>query len=204
MTAPAPARLALALASVVLFAWVASEVTTGRALALDNELRTTVHANLSPALAPGMRFVTGFGKALTLWILCSAAVVAMLASGARRAAVVFTVVMAGGALLDTALKLAFLRPRPPVSFYSTPFPDPYSFPSGHALLSMCFFATLAALASPRVTRPALCAAMWIAAAAVIFVIGFSRIYLGVHYPSDVLGGYAVAAAWVSATGFLRE
>ena len=71
------------------------------------------------------------------------------------------------------------------------------FPSGHALFSLCFYGTLAGLLVGRLRRPAARAAVWAAAALLILAIGISRIYLGVHYPTDVIGGYLVAAFWIS-------
>ncbi|MEO6055540.1 MAG: phosphatase PAP2 family protein, partial [Gemmatimonadales bacterium] len=76
-------------------------------------------------------------------------------------------------------------------------PGSYSFPSGHALFAFCFFTTGAALLAPRLPWPALRRLVWIAAAALVLAIGFSRIYLGVHYPSDVLAGYTVGLMWSS-------
>jgi undecaprenyl-diphosphatase len=98
------------------------------------------------------------------------------------------------------LKHAFHRPRP-VAFFGAA-PSSYSFPSGHALGSFCFYGMLAAiLAAPARGRVAkFC--VWTAAVLLVGMIGFSRIYLGVHYPSDVIAGYCAAAVWVGAVGVL--
>jgi undecaprenyl-diphosphatase len=112
------------------------------------------------------------------------------------------ITMLGVAVLDVALKLAFHRPRPVAFFGATP--NSYSFPSGHALGSLCFYgilaAILASLARGRGTK--LC--IWIAAVLLAGMIGLSRIYLGVHYPSDVIAGYCAAIVWVGAVGFLER
>jgi undecaprenyl-diphosphatase len=91
--------------------------------------------------------------------------------------------------------LWFQRPRPDVFF--GPQPLNYSFPSGHALVSCCFYLALAEILVrdqwPRVRK----LAVWTLAVLLTGAIGLSRVYLGVHYPTDVLGGYAAAIAWLS-------
>jgi undecaprenyl-diphosphatase len=104
--------------------------------------------------------------------------------------------MTGALALDLALKYAFHRERPPVFFGTEP--ASYSFPSGHALCSFCFYGVMAGLIAARVRSPALRIAVWALAALLVIAIGVSRVYLGMHYPSDVIGGYLAAAVWVSA------
>ena len=116
--------------------------------------------------------------------------------GRKTAAALFVVAVAGGEALLGALKLVFHRPRPPV-FFGLEEPASYSFPSGHAMLSVCFFGMAAAIVTARSgTRHR--AWIWTGAAAASLLIGISRIYLGMHYPSDVLAGYAAAVIWVAA------
>ncbi|HEV7843048.1 MAG TPA: phosphatase PAP2 family protein, partial [Pyrinomonadaceae bacterium] len=117
----------------------------------------------------------------------------------RRSIVVFVVTMAGAIALNVTLKLSFKRTRP-TAFFDTPLPSSYSFPSGHALLSLCFYGALAAILVPHLSRAAPRVLVWTAAALLVALIGFSRIYLGVHYPSDVLAGYAAAIVWVALVG----
>jgi undecaprenyl-diphosphatase len=118
-----------------------------------------------------------------------------MAAGRKRAAIVFLIAAAGGEALDATLKVLFRRARPEVFFGYTA-PSTYSFPSGHAMLSACFYGVLAAVIAQRLESRAQRAAVWIAAAVTAATIGLSRIYLGVHYPSDVLAGYAAAIVWV--------
>ena len=75
-------------------------------------------------------------------------------------------------------------------------PDSFSFPSGHALFATCFFGGLAVLLSHRLRSRLLQVLIWIVALLLIVLIGASRVYLGVHYPTDVLGGFAVGIVWV--------
>ena len=101
--------------------------------------------------------------------------------------------------LNTVLKDLAQRPRPTASLIEVnEHATGYSFPSGHALGSLVFFGTLAALVAARIRSTAARALVWIVAILLVAAIGFSRIYLGVHYPTDVIGGYAAALVWVIA------
>jgi undecaprenyl-diphosphatase len=104
--------------------------------------------------------------------------------------------MAGALVLDISLKHAFHRQRPTPFF--GPLPHTYSFPSGHAMFSVCFYGVLAGLVADRTNSRVIKICIWLLAVVLIAAIGLSRIYLGVHYPTDVLGGY-LAAVWVSST-----
>lgn len=105
-----------------------------------------------------------------------------------------TFAMGGAAVLDTVLKLAVHRPRPD-EVYAHTMPASYSFPSGHALYSLTFYISIAIIMS-RNSRGNQARAIWIVAVMMFALIGLSRIFLGVHYGSDVLGGYLVAALWL--------
>ena len=116
--------------------------------------------------------------------------------GWRRGALLVVVTLAGAGLLDVGLKLFFQRARPEPFFPDYPLPDSFSFPSGHALFATCFFGGLAVLLSHRLRSRLLQVLIWIVALLLIVLIGASRVYLGVHYPTDVLGGFAVGIVWV--------
>jgi undecaprenyl-diphosphatase len=97
------------------------------------------------------------------------------------------------------LKMGFHRQRPQ-PFFDTHLPASYSFPSGHALLSFCLCGAAAALFSRDQKKPWIRIAIWSIAVVLVVAIGYSRIYLGVHYPSDVLAGYLGALVWVLGVG----
>ncbi len=193
------ARLAFALAAamgaLLIFALLAEDVLEGETMAFDGAVRSLVQQLASPDLTSAMRFVTMLGSTQTLVVLGLCASVLFVAAGWRRDLVLFAVTMAGATALNFALKLSFERARPE-AFFDTPLPTSYSFPSGHALLSLCFYGALAVAVTPHLRRTAVRAAMWTSAGLLAALIGFSRIYLGVHYPSDVVAGYATALVWV--------
>ncbi|HYG98499.1 MAG TPA: phosphatase PAP2 family protein [Terriglobales bacterium] len=181
---------------LVLFAWLAGEVLEGDAHAFDVAVRRSVHANASPFLTLLMRGWTHFGDRLVLIVFTATAFVGFWRKGWKRGAAWIAVTMAGVVVFEVTLKLAFQRPRPEAFFGVSPVT--YSFPSGHALGSFCFYATVAALIAHRVRESWIRVGLGILAAVIIAGVGFSRIYLGVHYPTDVIAGYAAAAVWVSA------
>src|SRR5581483_11774876 len=172
--------LAAALGALLFFAWLADEMLEGDTRRFDEATRAAIHQYASPALTSLMRVVTMLGSVTFLAAsgLCVATI--FLIAGRWRALVMFFITMLGATLLDVTLKLGFRRTRP-VPWFDTPLPGSFSFPSGHALGSFCFYGALAAL--------------------LILLIGLSRIYLGVHYPSDVLAGYAAALVWVMVVAF---
>jgi undecaprenyl-diphosphatase len=184
-----------AAAALALFSWLATQVFRNSTMAMDAAVRDGLHAWASPPLTAFFRVVTQFGS--ELWIAPFGAFVVwrMTAAGRRHAAILVVIAVAGAEALDQVLKLTFHRARPEV-FFGLTRPGTYSFPSGHAMVSACFYGVVAALASPRMRTAGQRAALWIGAAAAALLIGTSRIYLGVHYPSDVIAGYAAAIVWV--------
>jgi undecaprenyl-diphosphatase len=114
----------------------------------------------------------------------------------RHRAIALAAAMAGAIILDNSIKYAFHRVRP-LPFFGIA-PETYSFPSGHVLFSSCFYGTLACILAPGFQSIVSRVAIWAMAALLVSGIGFSRIYLGVHYPTDVIGGLLVATFWISA------
>jgi undecaprenyl-diphosphatase len=186
------AALALALLS-----WLGRDIMTGLTPAFDERLRNGLHDLASPSLTRIMIAASRYGGPGWLAPLGSVLALVFLIRGWRRAAALTVITMAGAGLLDALLKYAFARARPS-AFFDYPLPTSHSFPSGHAFFAASFLGGLAVLISGRVHGTALRALIWILALALILLIGGSRIYLGVHYPSDVLAGYSAAVVWVVA------
>jgi undecaprenyl-diphosphatase len=188
------ASLVLAVLSLFLFAWIAEDVTHDRTRKFDAAVREYVHSYASPGLTRTMialSFIGGDGIAIS----AVAAMGIFLWIRWYRAAIWLLTTIAGAAVLSVSLKYAFHRPRP-VPFFGR-LPHTFSFPSGHSLFSFCFYGVLAGLLADRVKSPVVRGVVWAFAAALVASIGLSRIYLGVHYPSDVVAGYLTATLWVS-------
>jgi undecaprenyl-diphosphatase len=149
-----------------------------------------------------MQGLSFLGSSAVVTTLCVLAIAAFLYFRQARTAALLAITMVGMAALDVTLKLAFHRPRP-VAYFG-PTPTTYSFPSGHAMGSFCFYGVLAAILAARAKERRTKWCIWAGATLLIGLIGFSRIYLGVHYPSDVIAGYCAGAVWVAAVGFLNK
>lgn len=188
------ASLVVAVLSLFLFAWIAQEMLEGETRVFDAAVRNWAHSFASPAMTRAMIGVSLLGYDILIVELVITVLV-FLRIRWIRGAVWLGMSVAGALVLDLALKYAFHRPRPQPFFGDAP--HSFSFPSGHALCSFVFYAVLAGLLAARIRSIAIRVALWIAAALLIAAIGFSRIYLGVHYPSDVIAGYLAAALWVT-------
>jgi undecaprenyl-diphosphatase len=201
-SAPPPAQvaefplisLAVALLSALLFAWLAESMWAQHTARFDSAVRTAVHSFATPALTTLMFAISfmGSGGLIAGALLAFALFRHFLW---RRAAIWLAVDLAGALILDLSLKFAFHRPRP-VPFFG-PVPSTYSFPSGHSLFSFCFYGVLAGLLERRTKSGWLRVFLWTTAALLVLAIGLSRIYLGVHYPSDILAGYLAGTIWVA-------
>jgi len=197
----------LTAATVALLAWafvaLAGEVMEGDTLALDRAILFALREAGNPAVPIGpswiqesARDITGLGGHVVLGIMSLSTVAYLIMTGRRHAAVFVLVAIGGGMLLSAFLKLGFDRPRPDlvphaVRVYTA------SFPSGHSMLSAVTFLTLGALLA-RLHEGRRVKLFFLGLAIVLTVlIGVSRVYLGVHWPSDVLAGWCGGAAWAS-------
>jgi undecaprenyl-diphosphatase len=202
----------VSLAGCGFFAWafvaVADEVREGETHALDSRLLLALRDPQDPAnplgptwLEESARDITGLGGHAILTLMTLAAVIYLLMAGKRGAAVLVVAAIAGGMLLSTGLKLGFERPRPDLVPHATRVYTA-SFPSGHAMLSAITYLTLGALLTRVQKRRRIRAFIMGLAVALTLLVGISRVYLGVHWPSDVLAGWSVGAAWASLCWFV--
>jgi undecaprenyl-diphosphatase len=187
--------LATAAGALFLFAWLAEEVLEGDTQAFDETIRASVHGFAGGWLTAFMNFVTMLGSTLFLGVVFICILIIFIGKNWKRSAVLLAVTMVGAIILNFVLKVSFARARP-MPFFDTPLPDSYSFPSGHALYAACFYGVLAWLVAARMRDRSLKILIWALAVVIALLIGLSRIYLGVHYPSDVIAGYAAAIVWV--------
>nr|WP_247718202.1 phosphatase PAP2 family protein [Qipengyuania proteolytica] len=148
-----------------------------------------------------MRDLTALGGVTVLTLVSILAVAFLLTRGRVKQALYTALATGGGAAFGTALKSLFARARPEVVPHLVEV-NSLSFPSGHSMNSAIVYLTLAVMISrsfeerkPRIFVIGV-------AALLVVTIGFTRLYLGVHYPTDVLGGWTVGAAWALAMGLI--
>jgi len=190
------ASLAVAVGALILFGWLAEEVMEGDTKQFDATIRNAIHNHATPLLTTVMQVFSFLGSVGWVTFFGVLVVCACLYFKRRRMAAFLAIAVIGAGTLDYVLKLTFHRPRP-LAFFGTS-PSSFSFPSGHALGSFCFYGILAAVLSDRAIGRTSRFFIWLASALLVGMIGLSRIYLGVHYPSDVIAGYLAGAVWVTA------
>jgi undecaprenyl-diphosphatase len=142
------------------------------------------------------RDITALGG-VTIILMVTAAVSGFLILSRRTHSLVLVLgAVVGGLVLSVLLKEYFDRPRPPQVFHLTPTMS-QSYPSGHAMMSAVTFLTLGAMVAELVQGRRRRIYIFSVASAVTFLIGLSRVYLGVHYPTDVIVGWATGLAWAA-------
>ena len=183
------------------FGLVAEEVLEGDTAAFDRRILLLFRDPANPAhpigpawLLEGMRDLTSLGSTLVLVIILTAVLGYLFLAGKRGALVLILGSVLGGQALSTLLKISFERPRPDL-VANAPQVFTASFPSGHAMLSAITYLTLGALLMRLETRRGLKAYFLAFSLFLTVIVGVSRVYLGVHWPTDVLAGWCVGAAW---------
>ena len=194
--------LATAVAALIFFGWLADEALEGETRHFDDVTRAAVHQFATPLLTAVMRVLSFVGSTISLAVATVLVVIRFVMRKWGREAKLFAITMIGAGLLNVTLKLAFKRPRP-VPFFNLTAPESYSFPSGHSLLSAVFFGALAAILTARVRSKRVRVAIWIVSTVMFLSIGLSRIYLGVHYTTDVIAGFAAALIWILVVRFVE-
>jgi undecaprenyl-diphosphatase len=190
----------LALSTFVIwaFAELADGVVEGESRRFDRVVLLWIHSHSPEWLDGPMRLITALGSYQVVAPLLAAFVLVFYLKGWRLSAILLLVSTVGGSLLTTVLKAVFGRARPELfdSGYTASF---YSFPSGHATVAVGFYGALTLILAYRFRGPTRWA-MATCGVSLVLLIGFSRLYLGVHYPTDVLAGFLAAPLWVVCVG----
>jgi undecaprenyl-diphosphatase len=202
-TAEKSTILAACISAISLFAFVeiADDVVEGDTVAFDTMVLLAFReaADLSNPLGPPwlegiMRDFTALGGVAILTTFTVLVAGFLLLTGKRHAAWMVIVSVIGGIALSHLLKWGFGRPRPDLVPHATAVYSE-SFPSGHAMLSAVVYLTLGTLLARTEAEVRVKIYLLSAAALLTLIVGISRIYLGVHWPTDVLAGWAVGASW---------
>ena len=186
------------------FGFIAQEVSGGKTSAFDRRVILALRDSADPSVPFGpawlqeaARDVTSLGGIVVLAIITLAAVGYLFLARKQVAAWLMLIAVFGGIALNDLLKAAFARPRPDIV---TPAARVFttSFPSGHAALSAITYLTVGVLLARSQSSFRMGIYFMSLAAFLTVLIGISRIYLGVHYPTDVLGGWCIGVAWAIA------
>jgi undecaprenyl-diphosphatase len=185
----------------LLFAAIVDEVLEGESGAFDTAVLLALRNpfDLSDPIGPMwveriFREITSLGGVAVVTLITAAVIGFLLVDSKRGAALLVLFSVAGGALLGPLLKVGFDRPRPDLVARLVEV-QTASFPSGHALLSAATYLTMGALLARFVAPLRLKIYVLTVAVTLTVIIGVSRIYLGVHWPTDVLAGWLLGAVW---------
>ena len=179
--------------TLYLLANLSEEVWEKEAFALDKSILLYIHQFSNPVLDTLMVSITRLGDPRTVVPMTLVIFFALWWKRYRIEAGLFALNAFGGAVLSYVLKLAFSKPRPEL-WPQLISEKTFSYPSGHALGSMVLYGFLSYLFStlyPRYSK-----SFYLIAAVLILAIGFSRLYLGVHWPTDVVAGYGIGFLWI--------
>ncbi|HEY8742777.1 MAG TPA: phosphatase PAP2 family protein [Chloroflexota bacterium] len=176
-------------------------VFTGVTLPADDALELGLHVHDSATLTSLMQGLTVLGYIPVMAAVVVLADILLVAVARRLEALLLTGAMLGEGAWDDILKFTFRRPRPLLWTHVNP--HSWSFPSGHAFATLCLLLVLLALIwrhLPGLLRVVVSVLIILLA----FGIGISRVYLGVHYPSDVAGGWLAGLAWLGGVAYWSQ
>jgi undecaprenyl-diphosphatase len=188
-------RLLLGFAALVLVTWGAGEAWLSLIGGGELEAVREVASHRTDALTAAAKVVTWAGSAFLLVPLALLLCLALVRRGRPREALLVVICLGGAVLLSDVVKLAVERPRPPIEHLQTVASS--SFPSEHATQASAFWlSAVLALAATTASRSLVRLAA-AAAIALVLAVAASRVYLGVHYPADVVAGILLGAAWAA-------
>jgi len=184
----------LALAGTWAFAFLARHVTAGSTQAFDDIVMKMVSERQSAAVQRAMLEVTFLGTGLVVMMIVAVSAMFLWITRHRYSATLLIFATLGGIILNNLLKAGFDRPRPQIFQWGTHVLSS-SFPSGHAMSATVVYSTVAYLAARLEAKRLMRWVVMIIATILILIICFSRVYLGVHFPSDILAGVLIGFAW---------
>ena len=195
-------NLFILVTALLVFTYVAKEVTSGDSRGIDEWLLSYMRhdgrilSDENYLLTGLMTDITALGGATVIFMITAAVFFYLLIQRQREFMWLILIATIGGAILSFGLKEIFARERPPLIYHLLTVKS-LSFPSGHAMMSSVVYLTQGALLAKVQSNKNLKAYILLVAIILVFLIGISRIYLGVHYPTDVFAGWSAGLAWAS-------
>ena len=180
--------------ALLIFVRITRELIEGDVGALDNVILHAVAKTRNPWLTVTAVDVTALGSITLVVLFAAFTLLVLLVLGDRMGALQLLAASAGAGILTLATKNFIERVRPPEAEQLIVVSG-FSYPSGHSVSTSALYLTIAIIASRYVEHPGARAAIFLAVSAVFMLVGASRVYLGVHYPTDVVSGISLGAAW---------
>ncbi|TFE03353.1 phosphatase PAP2 family protein [Jeotgalibacillus sp. R-1-5s-1] len=185
--------IAIILAGIWIFIELSEELLENELAGFDNSIINVVQAPISPGLTTVATWVTHGADVITISVISIITIIILSLKRQFDLAVFVAVVNALGGAFNWLLKNAFTRERPTLEVLIEQ--GGYSYPSGHAMGAMILYGSLAAVLIIVLNNPAK-GLIIVSTAVIVLLVGTSRVYLGVHFPSDVLAGFAAGASWL--------
>ena len=176
-----------------ILAWLFQEVLEKEAFGFDSALLYWIHGYANPSLDGVMLTVTQLADASVVVFIVAVTLGILWWYNHRSEAKIFAIACLGAFILNTSMKLVFAKPRPQIIPSLIP-ETSFSFPSGHALGGFVMYGFLAYLLSAHF--PKFSKLIYTLAVFAIAIIGLSRMYIGVHWPTDIIAGYGVGYIWL--------
>jgi membrane-associated phospholipid phosphatase len=179
---------------LAIVAWLCTEAWEKEAISLDRFFLLWIHQFATPQLDRVMLFITSLGDPPAV---ISIFVITLVWLGLKQRytdALRFTIVCIGGVLINQVMKLFFAKPRPEL-WLRLITETSFSFPSGHAVGSMVVYGFMAYILAKQFQKYK--QFIYVIAGILIATIGLSRLYLGVHYPTDIIAGYGIGILWLT-------
>ena len=204
------ALLAVAAGGLWIFLEVAEATTEEDFRALDRQVLLAMREPSDPADPRGPRWVEEMGRDFTalggvavLTLVSIAGALFLWMAGRPRSVALLVIAVAGGEILSLLLKRGYARPRPELVPHGS-LVYTASFPSGHAMMSAVVYLTLGALLARVLPRRRMKFLVLACALGATALTGVSRVYLGVHWPTDVLAGWSIGASWAVACWLVAD
>lgn len=170
---------------------------------IDQTIATFIYSIRTPFLTDVMKLITSLADVNTIIVLFVFVVIILLVLKKRSHIVPVVLTLVGNFMFVSLVKTILARPRP-ILGNALVFEESYSYPSGHALIAITMYGLLIIYLFTFVKSPVIRRISLITGVILIFLIGFSRLYLGAHWPTDVLASYLIGICWLSLILFILE